>query len=84
MINASKVDNSATLNIENAISDKNNVNSGNKPFAGLVSVIIPVFNAGDAIRACIESVTKQTYNNVQIILVDDGSTDGSGRIWTVC
>ncbi|WP_248405271.1 glycosyltransferase family 2 protein [Butyrivibrio fibrisolvens] len=80
MINASKVDNSATLNIENAISDENNVNSGNKPFTGLVSVIIPVFNAGDAIRACVESVTNQTYNNVQLILVDDGSTDGSSRI----
>ncbi len=80
MINASKVDNSATLNIEKSISDGENVNSGNKPFTGLVSVIIPVFNAGDAIRACVESVTMQTYNNVQIILVDDGSTDGSSRI----
>ncbi len=80
MINASKVDNSATLNIEKSISDEENVNSGNKPFTGLVSVIIPVFNAGDAIRACVESVTKQTYNNVQLILVDDGSTDGSSRI----
>lgn len=80
MINASKVDNSATLNIEKSISDENSVNSGNKPFTGLVSVIIPVFNAGDAIRACVESVTMQTYNNVQIILVDDGSTDGSSRI----
>jgi glycosyltransferase involved in cell wall biosynthesis len=80
MINASKVDSSATLNIENAIGDEKNVNSGNKPFTGLVSVIIPVFNAGDAIRVCVESVTNQTYNNVQLILVDDGSTDGSGRI----
>ncbi|SER55993.1 Glycosyl transferase family 2 [Butyrivibrio fibrisolvens] len=80
MVNANEVGNSATLNIENAISDENNVNSGNKPFTGLVSVIIPVFNAGDAIRACVESVVKQTYKDIQIILVDDGSTDSSGRI----
>ena len=80
MINASKVDNSATLNIEKSISDEENVNSGNKPFTGLVSVIIPVFNAGDAIRACVESVVKQTYKDIQIVLVDDGSTDNSGRI----
>lgn len=80
MINASKVDNSATLNIEKSISDENSVNSGNKPFTGLVSVIIPVFNAGDAIRACVGSVVKQTYKDIQIVLVDDGSTDSSGRI----
>ena len=80
MINASKVDNSATLNIEKSISDEENVNSGNKPFTGLVSVIIPVFNAGDAIRACVGSVVKQTYKDIQIILVDDGSTDSSGSI----
>lgn len=80
MINASKVDNSATLNIEKSISDGENVNSGNKPFTGLVSVIIPVFNAGDAIRACVGSVVKQTYKDIQIVLVDDGSTDSSGRI----
>lgn len=80
MINASKVDNSATLNIEKSISDEENVNSGNKPFTGLVSVIIPVFNAGDAIRACVGSVVKQTYKDIQIVLVDDGSTDSSGRI----
>lgn len=77
MIRADKEDNRAAYheNIE-AI----DIKSGNKPFAGLVSVIIPVFNAGDAIRACVESVTKQTYKKLQIILVDDGSTDGSGTI----
>lgn len=53
---------------------------GNKPFTGLVSVIIPVFNAGDSVRACVESLFKQTYSNVQIVLVDDGSTDGSGDV----
>ena len=53
--------------------------SGNKPFDGLVSVIIPVFNSRDTIKACIDSLLKQTYKNLQIILVDDGSTDGSDK-----
>ncbi len=46
----------------------------------MVSVIIPVYNVEDYIRQCIESVLNQTYNDLQIILVDDGSTDGSGKI----
>lgn len=54
--------------------------NGNKPFDGLVSVIIPVFNAGDTIKSCVDSVHKQTYRNLQIILVDDGSTDGSANV----
>lgn len=60
--------------------DNNMNDAGNKPFTGLVSVIIPVFNARNSIRACVDSVLKQSYTNVQIILVDDGSTDGSGDI----
>ena len=53
---------------------------GNKPFDGLVSVIIPVFNASGTIKACVDSVLKQTYTKIQIILVDDGSTDGSDNV----
>lgn len=44
----------------------------------LVSVIVPVYNVEDYISECIESIQKQTYRNLQIILVDDGSTDSSG------
>lgn len=44
----------------------------------LVSVIVPVCNAGDTIQRCVSSVTGQTYSSLQIILVDDGSTDNSG------
>ena len=46
----------------------------------LISVIIPVYNAELYLKRCIECVISQTYNNLEIILVDDGSTDSSGDI----
>lgn len=46
----------------------------------LLTVIIPVYNRTEYIDKCIESVRGQTYKNLEIILVDDGSTDGSGEI----
>lgn len=45
-----------------------------------ISVIIPVYNVEQYLNACIESVVGQTYTNLEIILVDDGSTDKSGKI----
>lgn len=44
------------------------------------SVLIPVYNAEKYLVNCIESIIKQRYNNIEIILVDDGSTDKSGGI----
>jgi glycosyltransferase involved in cell wall biosynthesis len=46
----------------------------------LVSVIIPCFNLEKVIGKCIESIAKQTYKNIEIIVVNDGSTDGSQRL----
>ena len=46
----------------------------------LVSVVIPVYNVSCYLTQCLESVISQTYRRLEIILVDDGSTDGSGSI----
>lgn len=46
----------------------------------LVSVIVPVYNVRDYLEQCVESVIGQTHKKLEIILVDDGSTDGSGDL----
>lgn len=46
----------------------------------LISVIIPVYKVEKYLEKCIESIIKQTYTNLQIILVDDGSPDNCGKI----
>jgi len=46
----------------------------------LISVIVPVYNVYKYVDKCIESIINQSYKNLDIILVDDGSTDGSGDI----
>ena len=49
----------------------------NKP---RISIVVPVYNVEEYLEECIESIIKQSYPNIQIILVDDGSTDSSGLI----
>lgn len=46
----------------------------------LISVIIPVYNVKEYLERCLDSVINQTYRNLEIILIDDGSNDGSGKI----
>ena len=46
----------------------------------LISIIIPVYNVKTYLAECLQSVVAQTYRNLEIILVDDGSTDGSEQI----
>src|SRR5699024_980764 len=46
----------------------------------MISVSMPVYNVKKYLRSSIESVLHQTFNNFELIIVDDGSTDGSGEI----
>lgn len=52
------------------VESKNNVN---------ISIIIPVYNVYEYLDECLESIEKQTYKNFEILLINDGSTDGSDR-----
>ncbi len=46
----------------------------------LISVIVPIYNVEKYLTECIESIINQTYKNIEILLINDGSTDNSGRI----
>lgn len=46
----------------------------------LISVVVPVFNVEKYLERCIDSILNQTYSNIEILLIDDGSTDSSGKI----
>lgn len=46
----------------------------------LISVIVPIYNAEKYLKRCIESIINQTYKNMEIILINDGSKDNSKKI----
>lgn len=46
----------------------------------LISVVVPVYNVEKYLRACLESLLKQTYKDLEVIMINDGSTDASGGI----
>lgn len=46
----------------------------------MISVIVPVYNVKPYVEKCLDSILVQTYTNLEILLIDDGSTDGSGEI----
>ena len=45
-----------------------------------ISVIVPVYNVEQYLERCVDSIINQTYKNLEIILVNDGSTDNSGQL----
>ena len=46
----------------------------------LISVVVPIYNVEKYLEECIDSILSQTYENLEILLIDDGSTDSSGNI----
>lgn len=46
----------------------------------LISVIVPVYNSASHLRQCLDSIVSQSYESIELICIDDGSTDESGRI----
>lgn len=67
---------SQVIEMERKITGKKEGESQSMP---LVSVIVPVFNIHAYVDACVESLLRQTYTDLEIILVDDGSVDGSAE-----
>ena len=45
-----------------------------------ISIVVPIYNVEKYLKQCIDSILEQTYTNLEIILVDDGSTDESSKI----
>lgn len=47
---------------------------------GKISVIVPIYNSIDCLEKCVKSICTQTYSNLEILLIDDGSTDGTDKL----
>lgn len=46
----------------------------------LISIIVPIYNVEKYLRMCLDSIENQTYSNLEVLLIDDGSTDDSGKV----
>lgn len=60
--------------------ENRNIGQGDCSAAPLISIIIPVYNILDCLERCVDSCCSQSYKNLEILLVDDGSTDGTGEL----
>lgn len=49
-------------------------------FQPLISIVVPIYNIEDCLERCVQSICDQTYRNLEILLVDDGSTDNTGTL----
>lgn len=70
-------DNKISMDERKIMSNKTN---NKKEYEELISIIIPVYNVEKYIEKCIHSVMEQTYKNIEIIMINDGSTDNCGKI----
>jgi glycosyltransferase involved in cell wall biosynthesis/SAM-dependent methyltransferase len=59
---------------------KKKLSQDDTPVSGMVSVVIPCYNVAEYVEECVESVLAQDYENIEVILVDDASTDGTRDI----
>lgn len=50
------------------------------PYHPLISIVVPVYNVEEYLEACLESIARQTYANIEVLIVNDGSRDNSGEI----
>lgn len=48
--------------------------------SSMVSIIVPIYNVDQYLNQCVDSILAQTYKDIEVLLVDDGSTDASGLI----
>lgn len=70
------VNNNFTILSDNQLGNQTENSSG---FA-VISIIVPVYNVEPYLRKCLDSIINQTYRKLEILVIDDGSTDGSGKI----
>lgn len=62
-------------NVDNIINENNSLDNNH-----LLSIVVPVYNVEKFLKKCLSSIQKQSFKDYEVILVDDGSTDNSGKI----
>ncbi|MFQ9114394.1 glycosyltransferase family 2 protein [uncultured Eubacterium sp.] len=47
----------------------------------LISIVVPIYNGGKYLKKCIKSILTQTYQKLEVVIVNDGSEDGTKKCW---